>query len=409
MTDPDREASAESADAERGGRILALDVVRGFAAFGILMVNVQTFGGPYPLFAGEPFTDAVSQGLYALVDVFFVSKFYPIFSMLFGLGLAMQMRSAEARGEPVHRFVLRRQAALLAIGVVHAALLSTIDILVQYAVLGVLLIPLRRLAVRSLLAVAACLVATPVLLTAIFLGLGGLGSLYGETTAKELIAAYAHGSLAEVWSMRLREIRDYYVWVSVQAGWQMFGMMCVGLAIEKSGLLLTLASRRARIGRFARRSLAWGLVMAVAHAALFMAMRRMQHAPAAGYLASSVVSALGEPATALGYASGLAWLVLDPAWARRLEPFARVGRLALSSYLLQSLAMGTLAFSYGLGRYGADPPLAWVTFVVVFYGLELWIARVYLERRAVGPAEWIWRAMAGGARRKAVARDTVRR
>lgn len=378
-------------------RILALDVVRGFAAFGILMVNIQTFGGPYPLFRGEPWTDTASQAAYAFVDFAFVSKFFPLFSFLFGVGLSLQFGRAESTGASPNRLAYRRLAGLLIIGVVHAALLSTIDILVQYAFIGLLLLPLRRVTDRTVLRLACAALAVPVVLACVASALDLFDVIYpSDLGALDYIAAYGHGSLRELWTMRAHELRDYYAWISVYAGWEMLAMVFVGAWAVRVGLVEHLVEQSERVRSIRKRAFSLGVPAAAIHAFIFITYRGGSHAPAWAVPVSSIASAIGEPTMAVGYASTLALLVQDPRWARRLTPVANLGRLALSSYVLQSAVMSLTFFSFGLGYYGTFGPFACIGYVVCVYLSELALAHVWSLRFRYGPLEAAWRAMTYG-------------
>lgn len=402
MSDSPRKT--ETAPARLGpvdDRILALDVVRGFAAFGILMVNIQTFGGPYPLFEGEPWTDLPSQVAYAFVDFAFVSKFFPLFSLLFGIGLTLQLERAAqvAPGDPgaARTFAIRRLGGLFAIGLVHVAFFSTIDILVQYAFLGALLVPARKLRLRALPALAALALLVPVALGAIASALSLYDRIYpGDYDAADFIRAYGHGTLAELWAMRLHEIRDYYGWVFVYAGWEMLAMILLGAWAVRSGLVTSLPGREGLLRRLRAVAFGIGVPAAAAHAIVWITTRGLEHKAPWVMPVMSMASALGEPSMAVGYATSLALLVRDPTWASRLAPIAKVGRLALSSYVLQSIVMSLSFFSFGLGGYGLLGPFACIAYVVAVYSAELVLASLWARRFRFGPLEAAWRAMTYG-------------
>lgn len=148
-------------------RIASLDVLRGFALLGILVVNMQFFAMPFmtalhdPSLAGAP---VASQLAWALTKILFEFKFVSLFSLLFGMGLVLQMRRAEAAGRSFAPLYLRRLAVLFVVGAVHALSLWYGDILLLYSVLGVALLLCRRLGPRWLLVGGAACVAVAALL-----------------------------------------------------------------------------------------------------------------------------------------------------------------------------------------------------------------------------------------------------
>src|SRR5579863_5608008 len=103
-------------------RVTTLDAVRGVALFGILMVNVGVFSGPWPLASHDPWTSLRDRAAYGVVDAVFADKFFPLFSLLFGVGFGLQ-RARFASEKDFARYWRRRLGALFVFGLVHAALL----------------------------------------------------------------------------------------------------------------------------------------------------------------------------------------------------------------------------------------------------------------------------------------------
>lgn len=157
-------------------RVAALDVARGVALLGIFVVNVQSFAEPFGSFiARTPESDdAMTVALFWVQKVLCEGKFYPLFSMLFGIGLVLQMQSVESRGGPFAKIYLRRLGVLLAIGLFHALVLWYGDILVTYALCGAVLMLARKWPAKGLLFTGGALVTVSVVLT---MGLSALESM----------------------------------------------------------------------------------------------------------------------------------------------------------------------------------------------------------------------------------------
>ena len=160
-------------------RIHFLDILRGFAIFGILAVNLAGFASPafLPGYAppdSMPWYDELAQ---TLVLFFAEGKFYTIFAFLFGLGFAVQLARAEAKGKDIRSFYPRRLLVLFGFGVLHSILFWTGDILRLYAVLGFPLLAFRKRANRTLLIWAGAL------FTLSFVILGLLGAPGGKEEA----------------------------------------------------------------------------------------------------------------------------------------------------------------------------------------------------------------------------------
>jgi uncharacterized protein len=200
-----------------GERIELLDALRGFALLGILTMNLLAFSGYYEVkmvgdLASLP-THAADRVTHFLMATLAEGKFYSLFSLLFGIGFAVQMLRAEQRGDRLAPRYRRRLGVLVAIGMVHLCVVWAGDILVLYALLGFLLLPLRRYGDRTLLIGAAALIATPVLLRAAVLASGGAldpgapvlalaerldAGLFGAQAATPLVSYVASGGWLEL-------------------------------------------------------------------------------------------------------------------------------------------------------------------------------------------------------------------
>ncbi|MDY7109354.1 MAG: hypothetical protein SYC29_12030, partial [Planctomycetota bacterium] len=163
-----------------GERIVALDVLRGFAIYGILFMNIQFFAMPLGK-AIDPtsLADATTteRAVWAFIKIFFESKFFSLFSLMFGVGLILQMQRAERAGRPFVGMYIRRLLVLMAIGLVHGVLLWYGDILFIYSFVGFLLFFLRKLGAKILLLLAVI----AMLLSATCMGgVGAMGKVFAD-------------------------------------------------------------------------------------------------------------------------------------------------------------------------------------------------------------------------------------
>ena len=383
-----------------------LDALRGFALLGILVFNMQTFGG-YGFRAYLPpaahFGDALDPLLDFCVHVLVQAKFYSLFSFLFGLGFALQMRRAQAAGVSGEAVLRRRLGWLLAFGLAHALLLWFGDILTVYALLGFCLLALRRLSQRALLAAALCLLGSPVALYAAFL-LAGLDlSMFGASSTPpsfllRMLRAIADGGYPDV--VQAQAVFYPLGWVrrAVQFALpRILGMFLLGVWAARAGLPLVGPAQRKLLRAWLGCGVAIGLPLSVAFA-LLGGNQALYPADLEG-LAAVAVSSLGTPLLCLGYvaAFGLYW--------RRARPghvLVVAGRTALSQYLGQSLVCVTLFYGFGFGLFGK---LGYATQLLiactVFLGLAL-AAKAWLRVFAQAPMEALWRRLGQGRDRRAV-------
>lgn len=396
-------------------RIQALDVVRGFALLGILLMNIEGMAGP--LMASMTGLDPQLTGADRWVDgaiyLLVQGKFYPLFSLLFGMGFAVMLMRAEDAQRPFFSLYLRRVLALLGIGLAHALLVWSGDILVTYALMGfVLLLFFRRTPQSRLPKWGVALMLVPAVLT---LSLGLLGSAmqampeearasFDQAMAQQAVQmaaeidsqrqAYGSGTFAEATVQRLHDFTSMIGFIILYGAF-ILGLFLVGAWFARSGAI-------ARPDEFER--LHWRLRWVALPVGLAMVGASFWLEPTLDFgrldlraSSAQVLQMLGGAVMALGY---LGWVVrgLDcPAVAGGLNLLAPAGRMALTNYLLQSLVMTTVFFGYGLG-YFDQLPRAWQPLLVLaFFAAQVALSHWWLARFRFGPAEWLWRAATYGS------------
>lgn len=393
-------------------RIQELDVLRGFAIFGILLVNMAFFSTPliYDQAAGTVRFGAPYDRLATwLIRFLAEGKFYTLFSFLFGLGLFVQMSRVEARGVAFVPLYVRRLLVLLLIGLAHAFLVWSGDILVTYALLGFLLLLFRHRSPRSLLWWAAAMLVLPLLFYALStltlaLAVGGAnaeGAAQIERSFREAatsntaraeasVRAFGRGTFAEVMAQRTQDTLQGYAFLPLAAP-SVLAMFLLGLYSGRRGVFQDIPGHRPRI----RRVLVWGWGIGLAGNLLYATAQEITNraVPTGLGLLAQAGQALGAPALCLGYAAGLVLLMQHTSWRHRLAPLAAVGRMALSNYLLQSLVCTTIFYSYGLGLFGQVGPAAGILLAIVIYLAQIPLSVWWLRRFRFGPAEWLWRSL----------------
>ncbi|MFZ5813773.1 MAG: DUF418 domain-containing protein, partial [Bacillota bacterium] len=363
-------------------RLTAVDALRGFALLGILLVNMSLFSIPFidegasaHLFPG-PLDRAVDW----LISLLAEAKFISLFAFLFGWGLYQQGERAGAE-----RLTRRRLWLLLLFGLLHALLLWSGDILLPYAVLGLLALRFRRRPPRSLAIWAGISLALP-------LAAGGLIDLWVGPIEPEaglsaagrwVLQAYQQGSYGQLFLARLLELGAVYASMLLSGGvGQIFGLFLLGMLAAQTGLLRDLPAHRPLLERLFR----WGLPVGVAFSLLLTQ-------TGGSTLAYALGAVLGGGSLGLAYGAGLVLLLQRPDWSRRLAPLASAGRMALTNYLLQSAICTTLFYSYGFGLYGRISPSAGLLLSFLIYSMQVMISHWWLQRFHYGPFEWLWRSL----------------
>ena len=387
-------------------RIEIVDVLRGLAIFGILLVNMPQFAGPFlAMFLNQPlWPDTGDRLVTAAVTLLAQGKFYALFSFLFGFGIAMQQRRCVQRGAPFLPFYSRRLLVLLLIGLIHATLIWNGDILVSYAVLGFVLLILRESAPRTLLITAFAAFGLQFLLNGTCMALAALGGIADGTgtevagigaddprfveIVRNSIETYSSGTWREILLLRLDEwgiilgVSAVFMWPTV------FAMFVLGMLAERRHFFERIADHRGPAARWTVLLGVLGLLTMFPFAWLAFA-----HDVSPLMLALAMpLSVIGGPALCCAYIGVVVLLWRSTAARAVLRGLAPVGRMALSNYLLQSVVCTLLFYSYGLGYFGRVSPRAGLLLTICLFAVQIILSHIWLGRFRYGPLEWLWRS-----------------
>lgn len=403
-------------------RLRGVDIARGIALLGILLVNARFFFAPFG-FAMEPSTaldgsarTAADTAAWTFVETFCSFKFISLFSMLFGFGIAMQAARAAAQGQSRWPAGLRRLGLLALVGVLHWSIVWYGDILTLYALLGVIVLACTALSQRSLgwiIVAVAGLVALNAL---------GAGALYAvgavmrassdapaEIAASELAArgfaamveaqfdpmnpawieaeraAFAQGPFLDAMLFRCVLFAFGFLAALFSYGWQSLFMMLCGVYAFKAGFFGAEGAALRR--RIALPALLVGLALSFGGALPSLIFGFEGIAVRVTHLILVSLSAMVLP---FAYAA----IIIE--WGPRLPafvatPLERTGRMSFTVYLSESLVCTALASGWGLGWFGTigDAPAALIAFVV--WLVLVGFATAWLSVFRIGPFEWLWR------------------
>lgn len=372
-------------------RIQSVDALRGFALFGILQVNILAFSSVY-FGSGQAagVSSTVDAVLAFLISTVFELKFYLLFSLLFGYSVTLQSQSAEKAGAAFLPRMLRRQAGLFCIGALHAVLLFHGDILTSYAIIGILLLFARHWSDRRKFGVAAGLVAV----TALFwLAVAGLQTLEAAPPAgsaahfRQAIEAY-RGAPSEIMGQHISDVVAFLPMLILIQAPCAFAMFLIGYVLGRRNILARSDLYRPHLDRAIRYGLWIGLPGAVFYAAA------TQFAPGSAIeTAGLAVSIATAPFLTLAIVAMLLKLFEAP-WARGgRDRLSSAGRMALSNYLLQSLACALVFHGYGLSLIDRLSLAATLLIGIAIFLLQLAASGWWLARFRYGPVEWLLRAI----------------
>lgn len=383
-------------------RFQSLDIIRGFALLGIFFVNMPSFQWPdlvnqlyllpYPY-------SPLDEGFRLFFDLFVQGKFYPIFSFLFGVGFYLFMEKFAEHGAVGYRFYLRRMTVLALFGFLHLFFLWYGDILLTYAVAGLLLMLFYRRKVKTILIWMG-------LFLSLFTGLMLLNVLLlrsvspeelalfqemGEKKLHEALTVYQKAPLLEWLSWRFTHEVVPYLENMFFAVLPVLFMFLIGFLAAKFGYVQRAHAHLPLL----KKVIFFGIVLSLPFEAVILLtyFGHLDFGLLTTYV-QQVMASISGIFLSLVYIAFLLRLLHHGKWARRLKPIGNVGRMALSNYIGQTLA--GVGLYTGLGYFGQlNLALGALIVIVVFLG-QIMLSGWWLNHFRFGPLEWVWRSLTYG-------------
>lgn len=401
---------------QNADRHLSLDVLRGFAVMGILLLNIIGFAMPGAAYINPSAwggTDPANIAVWAINFVVFDGKMRGLFSVLFGASMLLIIQRAHTAGQNPRSIHLNRMGWLFVIGSAHYLFLWWGDILVPYAICGTLAMVFVQKDVRQLIRwavilfllyfVLCCAIvggswwqlirsaapgADADLIEATQLMLAGLGKPGTEGIATEL--ALYQGGWPAIFRDNLSTYPDSLLNTLILFTLDTLGMMLLGMAMLKSGFILALWTPE-RYAHIAWRAFIIGAIPMIALAIWVVASGFDTIITFAAFFVFSFPSRI---ILTVGWAAALLAVVIRYQRSGLIGRVAAAGRAAFSNYLITSLVMTFIFYGWGLGLFGAIDRVTAMLVVFATWGLILLWSKPWLERFRFGPMEWLWRSLA---------------
>lgn len=389
-------------------RLFVLDLVRGVALLGILIMNMPAFATSFysGLSGSSQWPNWWDEWTALLRNLLFSGKFNSMFSLLFGIGFTIQLeRLIERRGPDGIRIYLRRLVALLFFGAVHMLIFWTGDVLHMYALLGMLLVLLRNRSDRTIIALIAMCLSFPIalgvfkMLTVDMADLQHLESAFTTWLSSNDIA-YGTGSFIDAMHEHTRETWFLYtdpasVEYTLAFYVQLTTTMLLGFLIGRHRIAQRIPELMPQIVRVQYWSLGIGI-----GSALLLAYGEETVSPIE-FSVKSIIVAMSYVICRLAlmtfYVTTLVRLAQRPVWQRRLSSIAIVGRMPLTNYLLQTAIATTIFYGWGLGFWNRGGPLTWLLLALgIFFIVQIPFSVWWLNRFDYGPMEYLWRVLTYG-------------
>lgn len=415
-------------------RILGIDVARGFALLGILFVNAAFFSMPFgELYsASEPVSEGwASRVVYWFVGVFCTGKFYPLFSILFGAGLAIIYDSTQRSGRSFGWIYLRRLVVLAMFGMAHIVLLWYGDILLLYAGVGIAMLLLGRATPKVLLWVAAITFSISLITSLGFSALATLGNAdtsveeiefdvageefessarpmpEGNSPIEKLAKVLMDWNSSEQFDSRVTELEleiqsqgpywnavllrlflyafslVYYLSITI---WVVLPCFCIGAVLTKTGFF------RSPESPWRRRLIVLGFAIGLPIAVL----ADYAYGYSDEFLWSTIYmlgTNIAGPLMALAYLSSILVLVERMPQNPIAVAIGQLGQMGLTGYLLESTLMSAIMSHWGLAWFGTTTWIQRAGIVIVVYLVILLFANLWMRSFRYGPFEWLWRSL----------------
>ena len=381
-------------------RIHSLDLLRGFAVLGILIMNITSFSQVNIAYMNPMIgagLEGYNQYFHAFNYIFADTRFMSIFSILFGAGVVLFSNNAEAKGKKVGALHYKRMFWLLLFGLLHAYFIWEGDILVAYAICGCLIYLLRKKTIRALLIISIILFIVPLTFN--------LMTYYGMTI-EELESTFAffypsseeiatevqimQGSFLEQMPIRLENAIEFQTLVfMIETFWRTTSLMLLGMILYRKGIL----SANKSISYYSK------MILIGFGIGLIISLIGLNQSYDSGWSGAYVMSIganyklISGVFIATGYIGFVMWCFKKGVFKKLQNRLQSAGRMAFTNYIGMSLICSLIFNGHGLALYGTFDRLQQFLVVVSIWVLILIVSPLVLRKYRYGPLEWLWRKL----------------
>ena len=368
-------------------RIQDIDALRGFALLGILVVNITFAASGFPIhIAQDPaYGSWLDHSVHWLSSAFVDMKFYLLFSFLFGYSFQLQLEAAQRAGAAFRPRMLRRLGGLLVLGVLHGIFLITGDILSVYAIIGLVLVAMRRVQDRTALLVAGAIYAylfITLAIAAVFLDTSALLDPAAAVTAAQQTTANLAGSFSSVIGEHIRALPTYGLSLLTVQGPTTLAAFLIGMVAGRRRLLQNTTDADALLRLIQLVGFAIGITGGVVYAS-----------GGNGDTRAVLMSVMTAPFLTAAYVASLLRIMHSEMGEDIRRLLAPAGRMALSNYIGQSVATVLIFTGVGFGLVGQVSPLETVGLAVGIFVLQVMLSHLWLSNFRYGPVEGVLRAV----------------
>jgi uncharacterized protein len=383
-------------------RIISLDILRGVAVLGIFWMNIQSFSAPFAAYANPTaYGDfsGVNLWLWALGHIFVEFKFMTIFSMLFGVGIAVFYQRATAKGLDAVTLNNRRMRWLVIFGLMHAYLIWYGDILFTYALCGFIAVKFVNTGLKKLLTISGALFLVPIVftfmihLTASYDDPGSLTEAmsYWSPSDAELqseIAAFKGSWLESRIENSSKALLFQLVGIFF-VSWRALSLMLIGIVMFKTGFIT--ASLKPATYRLISSA---GIGLGVFITTIGM-VQNLKHGFSLQYSSDigGLFNYVGSLVSAVGYIALIMLFVKSQYFTGLKSLLTNVGKMAFTNYIMQSVLASLIFYGFGLNYFAEVSRAESLIVVPLVWLLQLVLSTFWLSRYRQGPLEGVWRRL----------------
>ncbi len=381
---------------DRRKRVIDLDVFRGFAVLGIFMVNILVMNASFT-FRGEWEAEQsgwLQKASFFFLETFFYSKFFVIFSFLFGMGVALQIQKAKEKNTFSNLFFIRRFGSLFLFGAMHILFIWSGDILHLYGALGFLLLPVFRFSARILLWLAITVFIFPFYGEIFEFVVNSMSFDFhkplAELSRESIIELKQNGSYWSGVELRLKEYSFAMDFLYSGIGPVAFSMMLFGGYLVKRNILFNIPEwlNKSRLTLFT------SLIIFTTYrfVLLYCVLPNFEidHGSFLSFVLMSIFY-LSDITLSLTYLWIIAYLLRSSTFKQVLSPLQYVGRTAFSNYIIQSTIGYVIMRTFGY--YQSFSAFECILVVLSIFSFQVVISKIYLTYFRFGPLEWLWRCI----------------
>ena len=381
-------------------RIHSLDLIRGFAVLGILIMNITSFSQISMAYMNPTIGDGLegyNQYFHGFNFIFADTRFMSIFSILFGAGVVLFTQRIEAKGKRVAALHYKRMFWLLFFGLIHAYFIWVGDILVAYAICGSLVFFFRKKSIRTLFIMAIILFLIPIIFN--FMTFYGMPADELESTfaffhpSTEEIASQTQamrGSYLKQMPLRMEEALGLQTVVfMIEIFWRTSAMMLLGMILFRKGILSADKSTA-----YYKKMIWVGFVPG-----LIISSIGLGQVYASEWSGAYVMNIganykfLSGLFMALGYIGLIIWIYKKGIFKKFQNRLQATGRMAFTNYIGMSVICTLIFNGHGLGFFGTLDRLQQFLIVIAVWIVILIISPLVLKNYRFGPLEWLWRKL----------------